>query len=338
MFDDEFWLTGCALVSMFTSGIQPWATPQLNNFVSRWLFEETHAHWNRRAAYTFGRLFDRLFSSTPSKFLGRIRVRVPSFPRSVVASALTVTVLAALWYFGLTKGYGVSIEGSRLVFQQEGVPDVYSSIYIALLVNLLINCIADFFSFVETRYVIRFSLVFPRLLLPLVLFDLIFTIFVFMIVGGVLEYLFYLLYPVLISDTGYTYLSPDRMFRYYFAQISATIITYFPPASGPLMWLVEFFEYPESLARFILSDKPIDTWRRVFVVSTFLTSVWLWVHLATTLMIHTGRFGGRFVVMFSSLIEVKRFPLVALNLFGLVAFTIGYFLYFIVIQQFGSAA
>ena len=71
---------------------------------------------------------------------------------------------------------------------------------------------------------------------------------------------------------------------------------------------------------------PWDFLNGTFFLSTFLTSVWLWIYVVLTFTMRFGPFVGPFTGRIAAYIRVREYPLVALNIYGIALFTLVYFL------------
>ena len=190
------------------------------------------------------------------------------------------------------------------------------------------NLVADYISLAETRFIIRLSLWRSRLVFSIAV-DALATVLVFLGIIIVLKgTTFWLVEEFELA--GYSAVSISKLWRFYYAHMVGTLVMVIPPLEYLVPILAAPFDNSDSLSKFILSRRPNDTLERVYFASTFLTSIWLWVYLASALFIRTGRLGGRIVSMFSPIIQVRQYPLVALGLFGLFGFTVGCILFGIV--------
>lgn len=310
------WFTASAVLTAFTGGVQPWATDKLSKMIGSWLFGHTHARWARYATYSFGRLFDNLFA-TKTVRIGIIKhLSLPTPLRAMLASLVAVIVLMTWWYFSIPVEYNISINGSSIIVSRSGETGSSQIIYVAIFGLFIGNCVVDYLSLIETRYVIRLSLRFPRRTFVYIAADLIFTCLLFVTVATIFMYVAVNI-AVLVGELPRHYTIWQILDAQLAAVLSAVhMILSFDPDT--IRAITRTYSYsPEGAARFILDQRPEDTFNVVWFLSTFVTSAWIWVHFGITFLVGLGRTTGRFMAKLSQIIRVYDYPLVALNIAGL---------------------
>jgi amino acid transporter len=188
----------------------------------------------------FEKIFDRAF--------GRKHFSWNCFVRSCIASILAVILLSAL---------SLSIQPSSFEFSS----NVIQAFLAFLVVFIALNLIPDYFSLLETRWIIglitrQHSTTFVLILLFL---DFILTIAIFFLVATVLLWLFLLLLNFLVILHGKT-IGEEAL-----AQITITNI--------PVLFSKSLIK--QGIYLKVVSDFPVSI--GVFLYSTFFTSVWVWL-------------------------------------------------------------
>ena len=119
-----------------------------------------------------------------------------------------------------------------------------------------------------------------------------------------------------------------------FSTLLSLVVFILPMSYETILTITSLYSsYPDGAARFIMAQHPLDQLNLIYLASTFFTSIWLWIYLAITSFIKIGPLGGSVASKASSVVRVKRFPLVALNLFGLLVFTICYLAYCLIMPE-----
>lgn len=236
--------------------------PEIKTDISNWLSnlnpEKKLANWPT----AFASIFDGIF--------GKKHFSWRCFSRSCIASILAVLMLTILWW-------ALNPEGFYGYFYRFGFDSLVGSLVLYILLSFCFNLIPDYFSLLETRYIIgklRNVHSTPKIIIFLVI-DLVATVFIFL-VG---------------------------------AAIGIAIITIIYGQDNYEETLTGFMGMFLSGITMDVSNDYIPVNMGVWFYSTFFTSVWIYLYVISGMIVKAGSFIGILASCIRKIFDIDKKPL-----------------------------
>lgn len=232
--------------------------------------ESDNANWHQ----SFIQIFDRIF--------GKNCLAFRCFLRSCVASILTVVAIFSIFIY---------IHPDSLSIAITRMGESYIEVFVITFAFICFNLLPDYFSLVETRWVMgimsqKYSVLNVFLFLML---DLLITVSIFCIVGGFL--FFSMAYLIAIA-----------------VRVDKSALIY------DIIGLLELF-YEELIYRGIYLGQDVSGHLSlgVFFYSTLFTSVWVWLFVISWLFVIYSAHFQRVLAMLQFVLPIKTRPIRAIG-------------------------
>ena len=227
--------------------------PEIKTAISSWLSnlnpERKLANW----PMTFASVFDDIF--------GKKHFSWRCFRRSCIASFVSLTIMILLW-----------------LSMQSHVYDP-GEILFCLALGAIVNLIPDYFSLLETRYIIKkISNTSSTIkILGLLAIDIIATVFIFV-------------FPLILFSVFEMVDRGRFSFSYLFSEMAELLVSGF------------LFEDDDTLFG------PFPTFG-IWLYTTFFTSVWIWLYVLSGLIVKVGAFSGILIGRMRRILDIENKPL-----------------------------
>ncbi len=231
--------------------------PEIKTTISNWLSnlnpEVKLANW----AMTFASMFDGIF--------GKKHFSWRCFSRSCIASFVSLTIMIFLWFSKQSSHYE-----PRLVL-------------ILITLGAIVNLIPDYFSLLETRYIIKkISNTSSTIkILGLLTIDFIATVFIFSF-----AFMLFVMSIDISSISDYLDLFLEMGELLVFAFLFEDVVTVFDQNPTFGIWLY----------------------------TTFFTSVWIWLYVLSGLIVKVGAFSGILIGRMRRILDIDNKPLRSMGL------------------------
>ncbi len=287
------WIGLCGTIAVGFLWVDTKLRPQYRSVLSRWLRGETAAAENWAAVVVA--LFDRVFKTRgPVRVFG-LRLRLPNFWRALASSLLAVTLLGSLWYVLLPPSAVLSLAGytgfdlwglelrvptvigydsTELVDGEEVTFLGKQPLHVLIFYPLVSNILLDYVSLVETRFIIAAMKNNVARYRSYVAIDAVLTGLAVVVVG-------YL--SIAVGSIAFGLNFGYDTLRYYFLENYLFEDFFYSPLIYFRLLPAEYVEHQITYAR------QLSGVYGIFVYSTFLTSLWIWMFLLGSLSIRLIR-------------------------------------------------
>lgn len=261
--------------------------PEIKTIISNWLknlkLEEKIPNW----PMTFAAVFDGIFGK--KHFSWRCIIG------SCIASVVAVLILTILWYAIWPENfYGIF-----------SIISLHEFLLIYLLITILFNLFFDYFSLLETRWIIdriKDTNSTPKILGFLAI-DLAATVSIFLI--GMTISLFPIIYIVSLFSINYRPLEYFEMLSHYWGELYYGIT--------------------------LNSERGNDITVGVWLYSTFFTSIWVWLYFLSGLTVKILVFFTKLFGWTIRILDIDNKPLRSIGVVGVVIVSVIFLILFIFI-------
>lgn len=283
------WIGLCGLIAAAFQLADSHLRPNYRTALSQWLQGDTRASdsWPNVVAD----VFDWVFRTRGPKSVLGVPLYLPSFGRAALSSLVAVIALTGLWFallpdtarlefshsgplelwgmeFSIPTTIGYSsytiIDGEQVYFRGK------QPVFAIFLYPILFNFILDYLSLVETRAVLGLMSRRGSRVASLIGLDLLLTVCAVVVVGYLSIILGALAFDTILGASAQRVAFANQDLVIDFAYSPLVYFRLLPP---------EFVEYQATYARQLTGIYGI------FIYSTFLTSLWIWLFLASCLVV-----------------------------------------------------
>ncbi len=261
--------------------------PEIKTIISNWLknlkLEEKIANW----PMTFAAVFDGIFGK--KHFSRRCIIG------SCIASVVAVLILTILWYAIWPENfYGIF-----------SIISLYEFLLIYLLITISFNVFFDYFSLLETRWIIDRikDTNSPPKILGFLAIDFAATVSIFLI--GMTISLFPIIYIVSLFSINYRSLEYFEMLSHYWGELYYGIT--------------------------LNSERGDDITVGVWLYSTFFTSIWVWLYFLSGLIVKILVFFAKLFGWTRRILDIDNKPLCSMGVVCVVLVSVIFLITFIFI-------
>lgn len=253
--------------------------------ISMWMVSITFRDSFNLWPHTFISVFDSIFGSQHFSWF--------CFKRSVIASFFSITIVTLIWI--------AFFEQQFLEFLELTGTTPYRNLYSIVVISaIILNTIPDYLSLLESRYMIKImsNKKSNTTILILLLVDLIITgiIFLFFMFSGMNFLLF------LTINDYYNYIENEGFLDHFISLSSSNfkaVIRFRPTTVGTI---------PDS----------------IWFISTYFTSVWVWLYILTGFIMRSGRAFDIAVKVVKEYLNLEQAPLRTIGFLSVILVTVVY--------------